>query len=207
MFSVASVAVMQRSPTNLSVLGVAFRSDPLALPCGLGRPRAEEAAMPGPKAKPIIDRFWAAVEIKDGCWGWKLSIAGAGYGIIQVQKRKENIRYNIYAHRYSWEIHKGAIPNGLYVLHSCDNPICANPGHLFLGTQADNLKDCVSKGRDNAKSKSRPGELNHEAKLTEKEVILIRSDSRDPKILGKLFKVTSTTIQDIKARRSWKHVL
>lgn len=90
-----------------------------------------------------IERFLVKVEKIPfhSCWEWGAGKYKRGYGLF-VLKRK-----NRPAHRISWIIHKGQIPNGLFVCHKCDNPGCVNPSHLFLGTQTDNMKDMHSKKR------------------------------------------------------------
>jgi hypothetical protein len=99
------------------------------------------------KRTPIKDRFWPKVDRggSDECWEWIGSRHPDGYGRIGAGGKHGG---TIYAHRASWEIHGNKIPNGLCVLHHCDNPPCVNPAHLFLGTQADNIKDKVAKGRN-----------------------------------------------------------
>lgn len=82
-------------------------------------------------------------EPNTGCWLWTLSSNGDGYGII-FKKRKEK---KVYAHRFSYQMYKGKIPDGMIVCHKCDTPSCVNPDHLFVGTDGDNVRDCVSKGR------------------------------------------------------------
>lgn len=95
----------------------------------------------------IISRFWNRVEITpdNQCWKWKsYKQTGGGYGIIA-----SNFKFFEYAHRVSWEIHYGPIPKGMLICHHCDNPECANPKHLFLGTSKDNVQDMIQKGRKN----------------------------------------------------------
>lgn len=99
---------------------------------------------PPPRAPtPLADLFWHLVDKRgpDDCWPWQGSLY-VGYGRI-----KDGQRGRVGAHRVSWELHHGPIPDGLWVLHRCDNPPCVNPAHLFLGTPGDNVRDMHAKGR------------------------------------------------------------
>ncbi len=158
--------------------------------------------------KTLEQRFWENVVVyRDGCWGWASYTNGLGYGVIHVRRRLENFRKNIYAHRLSWEIHFGPVPDDLFVLHRCDNPACCRPDHLFLGTNTDNMKDCVAKGRDNRAAKALPGEKNPQAKLTEADVLAIRCKPRVSRFtLAKMFGVTESCIAAIRGGKGWKHV-
>ena len=93
--------------------------------------------------RPVIDRFLARVAKPEGegCWEWKGGKDQAGYGHMVVDGK------NVVAHRVAYTLFRGEIPGRLYVCHSCDNPTCVNPGHLWLGTSSDNQKDSIAKGR------------------------------------------------------------
>lgn len=97
----------------------------------------------------LAARFWDKVAIDRGCWLWTAGTRH-GYGAISEGGRGSPM---IMAHRFSWEFHFGPIPDGLGVLHKCDNPPCVNPAHLFLGTQGDNMRDKAVKGRDFARNR------------------------------------------------------
>ena len=90
---------------------------------------------------------------KDGCWIWTASARGSGYGQFYLKKYKRQIE----AHRASWLLHVGDIPDGLQVLHRCDVRLCVNPEHLFLGTAKDNTQDMIAKNRQKMGSKSKTG--------------------------------------------------
>jgi HNH endonuclease len=92
---------------------------------------------------PWRERFWTKVIKSENCWEWQGVKNGDGYG--QFKRDGQMVP----AHRIAFELIHGEIPNGLYVLHQCDNPPCVKPSHLYLGTQFDNMRDMFQKGRDN----------------------------------------------------------
>jgi len=128
-----------------------------------------------------------------GCVEWQKARSN-DYGKVTINYRQER------AHRISYEINIGPIPDGMFVLHHCDNPPCINPDHLFLGTQADNCADMANKDR------STRGERNPQAKLTGEDVTSIREMNGSNIQIAKNFGVCQATISNIKARRSWKHM-
>lgn len=145
------------------------------------------------------------VKTKGGaCWKWSGYKVPDGYGILSVQRRYENRRFNVYAHRLSWEIHRGPIPDKLWVLHRCDNPECTNPDHLFLGTPTDNVRDMVRKGRDNRAAKRRIGEENGVAKLTWDIVRQIRSTNECGSVLAEQFGVSKSCVSQVRTGKSWR---
>ncbi len=93
------------------------------------------------KARPLYEVFFRHVKKEECCWTWTGSLGKWGYGHFRVDSK------TMLAHRVSWMLHNGEIPNGLFVCHHCDNPKCVNPEHLFLGTHQDNIDDMMSKGR------------------------------------------------------------
>ena len=146
-------------------------------------------------------RFWDKVikSTPEQCWEYQGPINIDGYGKFSIKK------IEIKAHRFSWEELYGHIPDGMCVLHKCDNAPCVNPNHLFLGTRLDNLKDMFLKGRN----PSQKGELNPAAKLTNDEVIAIRillSYGMRLTAIARSYNRGVGTIFDIKHGRTWTHI-
>lgn len=148
---------------------------------------------------PLAERFWRHV-IKNGaneCWMWNGACDSHGYGIIGSGGAGP-IKLS---HRLSFELHNGEIPHGACILHQCDNRQCVNPMHLFIGTNLDNVRDKLSKGRHPR------GEASPRAKLTEANVRQILLSGEPPTALAKRFNTDPSNIVNIRKRRSWKHVI
>jgi len=149
----------------------------------------------------IQDLFFDRVSFGSGCWEWQATLH-RGYGRLR----------GILAHRIAWEIFRGLIPEGLCVLHKCDNPSCVKPSHLFLGTQLDNIKDRHAKGRSSSgesHSKSCRGEIVGTSKLKEQDVRDIRRKRKEgAKVatLSKEYGLVQSAIYAIIDRTRWGHI-
>lgn len=132
------------------------------------------------------------------CRVWQGATAGSGYGVRLLDGRR------VYVHRAAWEQANGRpVPAGFQVLHRCDVPPCAEPTHLFLGTAADNVADCIAKGRAVPPPRS-PGEANARARLTVEQVREIRAARGTNRGLAKQLGIPVGTIAAIRARRTWR---
>ena len=132
----------------------------------------------------------------DGCWLWTGATTYYGYGSIDIDGRPYR------AHRLSWELHNGSIPEGLNVLHTCDNPPCVRPDHLWLGTHAENMRDRDFKGRL-VPPPIRRGEDANAAKLTAEQVLAIREDTRSLRLIAADYDVSRSAISLIRRRKNW----
>jgi len=143
----------------------------------------------------FYEKFEAVTET--GCWIWTGALNGGGYGSMTINS--ESVR----AHRYSYELHIGPIPPQMFVCHSCDVRSCVNPDHLFLGTNQDNMQDCVNKGRISR------GEDRHNAKLTPDLVGEIRERylaGETQHFLAKEYNMCQSTISRVCAEKYWSHI-
>lgn len=148
-----------------------------------------------------IARFWSKVARggADQCWPWTAMRDGNGYGRFRVRNPRRLVR----AHVFSYQVERGRT-HGLMVCHSCDNPGCCNPAHLWLGKNADNMADMVRKGRQARRDTS--GEKNGNAKLTAEQVATIRSQigaGDNNTVIAARFGVTHSMISRIRLGLSW----
>lgn len=147
-------------------------------------------------------RFWDRVQKQDGdgCWEWQGARTIMHYGYLSTGRRNRTIG----AHRVSWTLTHGAIPDGMCVLHRCDNPPCVRPSHLFLGSQADNVADMVAKGRQHY------GENTGGVVLTDGQVGDILKEyatrARSVLSLAEQYGVEEATLRAIVNGQTWTHV-
>lgn len=150
----------------------------------------------------LEERFVEKILITDDCWKWTASKYHDGYGIFRKGSKIHR------AHRISYEIFIGEIPDDMLVCHHCDNPACVKPSHLFLGTIQDNIQDKCDKGR--ASGGSLKGEDSPSHKFTEDIVKNIRLLYATGKFsyskLSKKFGVSKPTVKDMVKRRTWRHI-
>lgn len=153
------------------------------------------------------ERFWEKVN-RDGpipehcpelgpCWVWTAGVFKYrnGYGQFQAGHSRKNPVPPVYAHRFSWVLHHGPVPAGLWVLHRCDNPPCVRPEHLFLGTQADNAADMARKGRGTAR-------------ITVEIVRAVKDWSAtgmSRQQIADELGITVTIVKSIRAGKTWRH--
>ena len=157
----------------------------------------------------ILMRFWEKVDVpsdfenpsKNKCWNWKAATAGKNYGVFYWNGKQG------YSHRFVYECTQGIIPIGMYVCHKCDNPLCCNPTHLFLGTSLDNNQDMIRKGR----ARRAVGSEYSSSKLTDQDVIDILQNI-DTGIftnisqIEKRYPIKRMIICNILYGKNWKHI-
>ena len=140
-----------------------------------------------------MDRFWEKVDKSGDCWEWIGAIDPCGYGRINVNG------INRQAHRIAIILDGIDIPSGMEVCHSCDNPACVNPDHLWIGNHADNMNDMTKKGR----AAPCRGESNGRAKLSIKDVCDIRASNETHTAQAAKYNVAISTVSRIRSRRLW----
>lgn len=147
-----------------------------------------------------VKRFWDKVAIggENECWAWTAGLRGKGYGSFWLdgKTRKTN--------RVAYKLANGPIPEGLHVLHTCDNCLCVNPDHLWLGTHADNMDD------RQARDRQAKGESVGTSKLTREQVVEIRerysAGGATQAALGEEYGVSSSLVGRVVRRECWGHV-
>ena len=152
---------------------------------------------------PDEDRFWRKVaRVPDGCWNWTASTIVGNRGQIGVST-KGGFRKNYLASRVAFTFANGDIPDGMVVMHTCDNPLCCRPSHLVVGTQKDNLQDMSQKFRGMHGSRS------YHAKITEAQAIEMRERRAagwPQQALADAYGLTQGTVSVLLNRKTWRHV-
>ena len=160
------------------------------------------------KLIPLVVRFWSKVDRRDpnDCWFWIGAIGIHGYGVIGRGTREDGV---ILAHRASWEIHNGPIPEGSHVLHTCDdrypagdhtNRKCVNPAHLKTGSNKENVADMLLHKRQQR------GERYGAVKLDTAAILEIRASDEPARFFANKFDVSFSAIHLIRRRKRWAHV-
>jgi hypothetical protein len=154
----------------------------------------------------VEERFWKFVDKSSGCWSWNGSKNAKGYGLMQgTPIAGKTHGKTVLAHRVSYEIHHGTLDDGDYVMHLCDNPQCTNPDHLRKGTQSENIKDAITKGRKFVPAAS--GIDNPRSKLTEEQVRFIKAHPElGHKAIGDMFGLSPNCIRGVRIGRTWTHI-
>lgn len=153
----------------------------------------------------IIDRFWGYVDKSNGpnaCWPWTGGTAKKGYGNFKVASY-----VTIRASRFAYAVTNKRDPGKLFTCHTCDNPPCCNPAHLWLGDTKANSHDMVKKGRSNTGPQD--GQNNGNAKLTAEEVAEIKRfifAGMNNKVIGEIFEITHSLVSRIRLGKSWGDV-
>lgn len=155
----------------------------------------------------LLARLYCKLKVNDvsGCWEWVGDRLAFGYGKLSIAGVQHR------ASRLSYELHIGD-PGELWVLHTCDNPPCCNPNHLFLGTHADNMRDCSEKRRTGFQSKPHlyhkgmKGEANPRAVLTAEQAAAIKHSVGFARIVADQYGVSESLVREIRKGRAWRHI-
>lgn len=157
------------------------------------------------RKRPVLERFFEKVRKTRGCWYWKASTAGRGYGVFYYEGRQQ------YSHRVSYQLFVGPIPDGVDILHHCDNPACVKPSHLFEGTDIENVRDMIVKGRDRFNFRVNPPFGNKSAAgkpawnriLNEKTALAIRQSGGTQAEIAAKYGVSRSHVSNIRRGHSW----
>jgi HNH endonuclease len=149
------------------------------------------------KNVPLSTRFERKYipEPNSGCWIWLGTLHEGGYGEFRYKGGKR-----VRAHVYSYRVHKGKVPRGKFVLHTCDLRPCVNPDHLYVGTKKQNTADCIRRDR------FPQGERHPHTPFVAEQVRAIRADSRVQHVIAAEYGVCQMTISNIKTRKTWGHL-
>ena len=152
------------------------------------------------KPQTLEDRFWSKVRKSENCWEWTACVNQQGYGQFNGKPRWSTC---MLAHRVAWCITNGPIPEGIHILHRCDNPLCVRPDHLFLGDQADNMRDMAAKGRHRGMTGKRHPYDYRGQKLTREKAEQIREAKGKHAAIARKFGVSPSMVSRIKHGICW----
>lgn len=148
----------------------------------------------------LNDRFWSRVTMgnETACWPWAGRRNSNGYGVFDWNNRP------YIASRIAYLLSTGADPDDRFVCHSCDNRLCCNPSHIWLGTHRDNMRDMALKGR--AHVTGWKGEGHPSSRLLQEQVLKIRASNLPGSVLAEQYEVTAAAIYNIRERKTWRHI-
>lgn len=149
----------------------------------------------GPKPVPLTERYVAA---PNGCWNFSGRLSSRGYGMLKWQSK------NTYAHRLMYVQTHGQIPDGLWVLHHCDNPQCINPEHLYAGTPSDNAKDRENRGRGNQRYGERKSDKIPHINAARIIRYMYKTKKGGYRKIGALFGISASHTRNIVTGKCWK---
>ncbi len=152
-------------------------------------------------------RFWAKVIISgpDDCWDWTGALVKDGYGQFARTSTNKSKKH-ITSSRMAWTLTYGEIPDALKCLHTCDRPVCCNPGHLFLGTDLDNSRDMEAKGRSNHPRGQGLGPITKLTPELVSELKRLRREGMTTPVLADVFGITDGHVSNIMAGRVWNYI-
>lgn len=168
--------------------------------CALARNAYSAKTRSVPAYRPLAERFWEKVYKTPTCWIWTASRDRGGYGEIGLERGTNRIGK---AHRVSWELHFGVIPDGGRVLHKCDTPPCVRPSHLFLGDQADNMADCRAKDRHTRGERNARTPFS-EFNIRQMHAAVVGGESR--KAVAQRYGLSGSALSKILLGKNWGHL-
>lgn len=153
--------------------------------------------------KTYAERFerYVSPEPNSGCWLWTGACINTGYGVFNIGRAVDGDKRNVLAHRMALSLSGTVVPDDKCVLHKCDNKVCVNPDHLYVGTVKDNSRDAVERGRHGGRPM--PGTENPRAKITADMALAIYSSADSLSVLAERYGISRTQAGHIKNKKSW----
>lgn len=189
--------------------GVTFLAEPKAINKGGALYCCKACAYKGLRTSPLV-RFWSKVAIAgpDDCWLWKGATDGGGYGTFAIDTCRPTRLER--AHRFSYALAHSGIPDGAWILHTCDTPACVNPSHLYAGTPTDNVRDMLVHDRyAKTHNTNQAGERNPQARLSEDDVRTIRRRRETGETYASIacdYGISTPHAYNLCAHKRWRHI-